>query len=316
MTENQPKSSRGQFSAVVRANTQIGGRFYRLGLDFEGAGAEAFAGIRPGQFAQLELCRAALPAAEAIPAELADAAGREILLRRPFSFCDVTAKKDKTLADILYRVVGPATLRMTTLAKGDSVSVIGPLGNGFRMPDGKRMAVLVAGGIGAGPLEYLAKTLTADCPDIEVMAFAGARTAEELPFEKRLDGISQGLGFWLAEFAGYGVKSQVATDDGSAGYEGLVTDCLAEWLGRGSLAAEGMIIYGCGPEPMLAKVAEIAQEKNIDCQVSMERMMACGIGICQSCAVECRVEGSNKTVYKLCCEDGPVFDSREIIFSL
>jgi dihydroorotate dehydrogenase electron transfer subunit len=65
---------------------------------------------------------------------------------------------------------------------------------------------------------------------------------------------------------------------------------------------------------MLAKVAEIAKEKNIDCQISMERMMACGIGICQSCAIECKVEGSQETVYKLCCEDGPVFDSKEVVF--
>ena len=80
-------------------------------------------------------------------------------------------------------------------------------------------------------------------------------------------------------------------------------------------AGEDMIIYGCGPEPMLARVAEIAKRKKIDCQVSMERRMACGIGVCQSCAVECRVAESNETIYKLCCEDGPVFDSREVVFS-
>jgi len=65
---------------------------------------------------------------------------------------------------------------------------------------------------------------------------------------------------------------------------------------------------------MLARVAEIAEYKKIDCQVSMERVMACGIGLCQSCAVECKVNGSNETVYKMCCKDGPVFDSKEVIF--
>jgi len=123
------------------------------------------------------------------------------------------------------------------------------------------------------------------------------------------------LGFSLGEFARYGIESLVATDDGSAGFAGLVTDCLSEWLDQSSSGGKDMIIYGCGPEQMLARVAKIAKQKKIDCQVSMERVMACGIGLCQSCAVECRVAESNETVYKLCCEDGPVFDSREVVFS-
>jgi dihydroorotate dehydrogenase electron transfer subunit len=87
-----------------------------------------------------------------------------------------------------------------------------------------------------------------------------------------------------------------------------------ERLGQSDLAAKDIVIYSCGPEAMLAKVAEIAKDKNIDCQVSMERRMACGIGLCQSCAVECRLNGSSETVYKMCCKDGPVFDSREVVF--
>ena len=176
--------------------------------------------------------------------------------------------------------------------------------------------MLVAGGMGAGPLIYLAKVLNSQFADIEVIAFAGAKTAEELPFEGRLDEISQQLGFSLAEFVRYGVKSRVATDDGSAGFQGLVTDCLSKWLGRTRLSAKDMIIYSCGPEAMLARMAKIAREKNIDCQISMERMMACGFGVCQSCAVECRATDSNETAYKLCCKDGPVFDTREVVFSL
>jgi len=314
MTKDCSTANKGVFSASVFTNKQIGERYYRLGLEFSDSGARVFAGSKPGQFCEINLAEAALPASEAIPKELADTAGRKILLRRPFSFCDVTAKGDKTFVDILYRVVGPASLRMTTLSAGDSVSVIGPLGNGFSVPADKKTAVLVTGGTGAGPLIHLAKVLTADYAGIEVIAFAGAQTKAEMPFEKPLDEVSQQLGFSLAEFAGYGIKSSVATDDGSVGYHGLVTDCLSEWLGRRGLAAKDTIIYSCGPEAMLARTAEIAQEKKIDCQVSMERMMACGIGACQSCAVECKVEGSNETVYKLCCKDGPVFDSREVVF--
>jgi dihydroorotate dehydrogenase electron transfer subunit len=177
---------------------------------------------------------------------------------------------------------------MTTLAAKDVVSVIGPLGRGFCVPEGKKTALLAAGGMGAGPLLHLAKILTENYSDVKVTAFAGAKTAKELPYERKLDEISQQLGFSLAEYAQQGIESLVATDDGSAGYHGLVTECLAEWLKQESLRHEETIIYGCGPEAMLARLAEIAEEQRIDCQVSMERLMACGIGVCMSCAVECR----------------------------
>jgi len=329
MPEKKTSSDKGSFCATVRANRQIGqpapafsdasrggGRFYRLNLEFTGDGAKAFAKFQPGQFAEFDLSGTALPTTEKVPEDLVDVCQRNILLRRPFSFADVNAKKDKILAEVLYCVVGPASLRMTTLASGDSVSVIGPLGNGFRVPEGKKSALLIAGGMGAPPLLHLAKVLTADYSDIEAIAFAGTKTAKDLPFEKRLDEISQQLGFSLPEFAKYGVKSQVATEDGSAGFEGMVTDCFKRWLDKSNPAREQSIIYACGPEQMLARIAEIAKEKQIDCQISMERRMACGFGICQSCAVPCRVNGTNETVYKLCCEDGPVFDSKEVVFSL
>ena len=315
MTESLSATNKGVFNAAVTANKRIGRRYYRLGLEFSMEAAAAFAKAKAGQFAELDLSSTALPKSENIPEELVDAAGRNVLLRRPFSFADVTAKKDKTSVEILYCVVGPGSLRMTTLSAGDTISVIGPLGNGFDVPKEKKLFLLVAGGMGAGPLIYLAKVLTADYPSIEVVAFAGAKSADELPFERRLDQISQELGFAVPEFARYGIKSLVATDDGSAGFGGLVTNCFSQWLGQNKPAGRDTIIFGCGPEAMLKRTAEIAKEKNIDCQVSMERMMACGIGVCQSCAVECRVADSNETVYKLCCEDGPVFESKEVIFS-
>jgi len=314
MSEEQTANVKGVFDGVVSFNRQIGERFYRLGLEFSWAGAEAFGNFRPGQFAQLDLRGIALPDGESVPAELADAAQRKILLRRPFSFSDVTIKNNKTRVEILYCVVGPASLRMTTLVAGNSVNIIGPLGNGFWVPEGKKTALLVVGGMGAGPLECLAKVLTADYPVIEVVAFAGARTAQELPFERQLDAISQQLGFAVPEFAKYGIESLLATDDGSAGHHGMVTELAADWLGKCETANEKIIIYACGPEQMLSRVAKIGKGKNIDCQLSMERRMACGFGVCQSCAVECRAGDSNDTVYKLCCKDGPVFDAKEVVF--
>jgi dihydroorotate dehydrogenase electron transfer subunit len=312
---------KGPFEAKVSFNKKLTEGFYRLGLQFTGAGAEAFGATRPGQFAQFDVSNIALPAPEAIPEELKDAAARQILLRRPFSFARVVKDKGTTTAEVVYCVLGPATLRMTTLTKGASISVIGPLGNGFTVPAGKKKALLVAGGMGSPPLEHLAQVL----PTIDAIAFAGAKTAGELPFEKRLDGISRELGFWLVEFGRYSISSFVATDDGSAGFKGLVSDCLLDWLNQNSPKPAETIIYACGPRAMLASVAHIARDQKIDCQVSMEEMMACGIGLCQSCAVKCvappgggipiggKADGAGEH-YKLCCKDGPVFDAREVAF--
>ena len=316
MSEKCSSSVKGVFEATASSNKKFGPRFYKLKLEFSADGAKAFAHFNPGQFAELDLSHAALPPKESIPEDLLDAAERKILLRRPFSFTNITAEKNRTIAELLYCVVGPATLRMTTISPGESLSVIGPLGNGFFVPEGKKTALLVVGGMGVPPLLHLAKHLTAgSSPNrLNIIAFAGAKTAKELPFESCLDEISQQLGFSLPEFARYGVESLVATDDGSAGYHGFITDCLAEWLIKSSLPAEDIIIYSCGPESMLARMAQLAKEKNIDCQLSLERRMACGIGLCQSCAVECRVNGSNETIYKMCCKDGPVFNSNEVVF--
>jgi dihydroorotate dehydrogenase electron transfer subunit len=314
MPEGCSSSTKGIFRVKVISNRQIGPGFHRLRLQFTQDGAKAFANFQPGQFAQFDLSKTALPSPEAVPEELRDAASRKILLRRPFSFAEVTPDGDKTFAELLYCVVGPATVRMTTLSIGDGIDIIGPLGRGYKIPEGKKTVLLVGGGMGTPPLQHLAQNLTARNKGIDVLSLAGAKTAEGLPFEGRLDEISQNLGFCVLEFAKYGVESIVATDDGSAGYHGLVTDYLVEWLEKTDIPYDDIIICACGPESMLAAVAKIAAEKNVNCQLSMERRMACGIGLCQSCAVECKVTNSNETIYKMCCQDGPVFDAREVVF--
>jgi dihydroorotate dehydrogenase electron transfer subunit len=302
------------FTAQISANKHIRGPFYRLSLEFTDSAAKKLIDTKPGQFVELDLAGVGLPASENIPEELADSSGRAVLLRRPFSFCDIAAKKNITSANIIYCVVGPATVRMSNLRQGHPISVIGPLGNGFSVPEGKNKAILIAGGMGVGPLIHLGKILAEEHYEIETVVLAGAKTKFDLPFEKPPDEISEGLGFAIHEFAQYSIESFVATDDGSTGFAGLVSDCFADWLEKSEIEAARTVIYACGPEAMLAKIGEIAKEKNIDCQVSMERLMACGIGVCQSCAVECRIEGSKETVYKLCCKDGPVFDAKEVVF--
>jgi dihydroorotate dehydrogenase electron transfer subunit len=335
---------KGPFEATVVFNKPLRQKFYRLGLQFAGPGAEAFAKTRPGQFAQFDLSHIALPAAEAIPEELKDEVARQILLRRPFSFARVAKEvipsahpapgqmvhpkpvssgagpsthigAGKIIVEVVYCVLGPATLRMTTLVKGNSINIIGPLGNGFTVPAGKKRALLVAGGMGSPPLEHLAQVLTAEHPAMDAIAFAGAKTKDDMPFEKPLDNLSREIGFWLKEFGRYSISSFVATDDGSAGFKGFVSACIMDWLSQNAISfnpAEA-IIYACGPRSMLTTIAKLARDKKIACQISMEEMMACGIGLCQSCAVKCKADGGSET-YKLCCKDGPVFDAKEIVF--
>lgn len=314
MDEMDAGQRKGDFLAVVASNRRIGDTFWKLRLDFAGEAADAFRTFRPGQFVQLDAAGAPLPPAEQIPEALRDTAERQVMLRRPFSFTDLDVQKRKTVGEILYCVVGPATLRMTMLRPGDGIAVIGPLGNGFWVPEGKRTALLAVGGMGTAPLQHLARHLAYDHKEIEATVFAGARTTRALPFERKQDEISQGLGFALPEFSRYGMESFIATDDGTAGFHGFVTDCVRKWLDENHPKPENTIVYTCGPEVMLAAMAKLAAERRIDCQVSMERRMACGIGVCQSCAVECRVPGTGETMYRMCCKDGPVFDAREVVF--
>jgi len=306
--------SKAIITAEVVSNAQMGPRFYRLKLKFTGEGAKFFAQFTPGQFAEFDLRNVALPKNTEIPLDLADKSIRHTILRRPFSFADVHAKGDDIFADTLYLVLGPGSLRMTSLRKGDQINLIGPLGRGFWVPDGKTTAIIVAGGMGAPPLQHLGKHLTTHHRHLHVVAFAGARTKHDLPFSLNTVHSETELSLCLEEFAREGIKSFIATDDGSLGSKGYVTDCLANWLHKTHIDKAKTVIYTCGPDPMLAAVAKLAAKENIDCQVSLERMMGCGIGVCQSCAVESKRDDASETAYKLCCQDGPVFDAKEVVW--
>ena len=313
--QNQCESGKKAiFGAKVLSNKAIRKRYWRVNIELDAAGSQLFLHVKPGQFAEFDLAGVSLPPENAIPAQLRDAACRQIILRRPFSFSDVKLISNTPPAlsvEVLYRVAGPATLRMTTLKPGDHINIIGPLGNGFSVPARRNRAILIAGGMGSPPLQHLAEYLRAYHPDINVVVFAGARSLDDFPFTVRIadDGTAVPV-----EFARLGDRACVATDDGSAGFHGLVTELAAQWLDDNSPDPAETIIYACGPEVMLAAVARLAAAHAIDCQVSMERMMGCGIGLCQSCAVETAPDAADATTYKLCCKDGPVFNSKEVSF--
>jgi dihydroorotate dehydrogenase electron transfer subunit len=118
----------------------------------------------------------------------------------------------------------------------------------------------------------------------------------------------------LGEFEKHNAKAFISTDDGSAGFKGFVTEMLRNWLTNKKPDSSKTIIYACGPEAMLAEVANLSSRFNIPCQVSLERMMACGTGLCQSCAVRCINTQTKETGFRLCCKDGPVFWADEVIW--
>lgn len=205
------------------------------------------------------------------------------LLPRPISICEID-REDQALR-IVYRVVGKGTEELSAMRTGGSLNIVGPLGNGFPLKEKK--AFLIGGGIGIPPMLQLAK---------------------ELQCEKQLIlGYRDSL-FLQEEFKKQG-KLYVATEDGSYGTEGNVLDAIRE----NGLDAE--IIYACGPMPMLRAIKAYAQEKNIECWLSLEERMACGIGACLACVCKSREKDSHTNVNnKRICKEGPVFRAEEVEF--
>ena len=302
------KSKKAVFSSEVISNDMFRPRIGRLKITLDWEGSRAFLSVVPGQFMSIDLSNASLPNAEHIPPDLYDKSKRQIILRRPFSFCDVDTSSSTVTVEVIYTVLGPATLRMMSLRQGDKLNVIGPLGNGFSLPDNFQNVILVSGGLGSPPIQHMAKFLKQNYPKVNLTAFIGAKGIDDFPFILRADNS-------IVEFESHEIETAVTTDDGSLGYKGFVTDCLVQYIEKRSPDPEDTIIYSCGPEPMLEAVAKLAGRYRIACQVSMERMMACGIGLCQSCAVETHPATADDEIdYKLCCKEGPVFDGREVIF--
>ena len=189
--------------------------------------------------------------------------------------------------EILYQTVGFGSSHLSSIEPGSQLSNIGPVGNGWRVPDGCRRALLVCGGVGAAPLFIFAKRLVA--LGVETDVVLGAQTAEAMVCSDRYE-------------AALGKAPVIATDDGTLGYSGFCTEPAKELLSENAYD----FVACCGPEPLMRIVATMAKEADIPCQVSMERRMACGVGACLSCVVD-TVSGKRR-----CCVDGPVFDAQEV----
>jgi dihydroorotate dehydrogenase electron transfer subunit len=217
--------------------------------------------------------------------------------------------------EILYKVLGKGTQSLARMEPRQDVEILGPLGNAFTPPDAGTAAVLVAGGIGVPPIAALAAQIQNPKSKIQnnVHVFLGGKTSEDI--------------LCVKDFEEARARVHVTTEDGSLGTRGLVTDLLEPFLRGGTQAlwhpgtqassecqsaqVPRCRLYVCGPPGMLAAVARLAEESGVPCQVSVEANMACGFGACMGCAIE--VKGDAKG-YKLVCKDGPVFDSREIVW--
>ena len=213
--------------------------------------------------------------------------GTDPILRRPFSICSV---EGDSLFLILYQVVGQGTSIMSEAVEGDKFSVLGPLGKGFEMPQAGDTPILVSGGVGIAPLVFLAQTLG----NRKALLMTGFRSVNEI-VEKETCGLSD-------------FQVSISTDDGTVGHPGFVTDLLEDRLDDNK--NETLSVFACGPVPMLKKVATLTQSQGIPCQVSLESLMACGVGACQGCAVP--AASTEDRTYFHVCEDGPIFNSKLI----
>ena len=211
------------------------------------------------------------------------------LLPRPISLCGIDAEAG-TLR-LVYRVTGEGTgtEEFSRLKAGDTIRVLGPLGNGFTVEPGKK-AFLIGGGIGIPPMLELAKSIKAagTCEVVSVMGYRDAQT------------------FLLDEFKEQG-DCYVATEDGSVGAKGNVLDAIKEY----KLNAD--VIYACGPTPMLRALKAYAAEQGMTCYISMEERMACGIGACLACVCDSKEKDAHSNVKnKRICKEGPVFLAEEV----
>ena len=209
---------------------------------------------------------------------------RDPLLRRPLSIY-------KTLANgrisFLYKEVGKGTRLLSKRCPGEIVRILGPLGQGFRLVH-DRPCILVGGGLGIASLLLLAEKIKQSG---KLIILLGAGNASEIPT--------------IEDFSRLTRDFHIATEDGSLGQKGMVTDLLAQTLQK----IKGMAqIYTCGPWPMMKAVYYMARNKNIPCQVSLEATMACGIGLCLGCAVP----RSDSQGFLHVCREGPVFDADQV----
>ncbi len=294
-----PAAASHRFALVVE-NVPIARETYRLRL----ADPRLASVIKPGQFVMVRPCAKGTT---------------DPLLGRPLALYDVVRDRtgEATEIDVVYLVVGRGTAALSQRKPGERLAVWGPLGNGFGSPpDGP--VLFVAGGIGQTPFLALGRWWLGKARYGEELLDEAGRKSETAgtaagagpeaiaPSATLLYGVrTAALSAGVDDFRLAGIDVELATDDGSAGHHGLVTELLERRLARGERPAR---VVGCGPQPMLAALARIVERFQIACDVSLENHMACGFGACFSCVVPVR-QSDGLTDLRRVCLDGPVIAS-------
>ena len=215
------------------------------------------------------------------------------LLRRPFSIFSTEGR----IVEIFFQKVGLGTELLSEKQEGETIDILGPLGIGFTIKEEDQVSpfALIGGGRGIAPIYFLSqKFQTQDC---KIRVFYGGKSLQDLPLKDR--------------FEKNGSSLSCATEDGSFGTKGLITEVFEAELKNGFTASR---IFACGPELMLKKIAAIAADSNIPAQVSLESMMGCGFGACWGCVK--KIKKDQETGWHKICEDGPVFMAENIIWEL
>jgi len=226
---------------------------------------------KPGQFLTIRVSDSTVP-----------------LLRRPFALSGF--EKENYLASIIYQKRGISTEILTGKITGDTIDIIGPLGNIFNINNKVNSFIIVAGGIGLGPMIYVANYIKSIGKN--VIFIFGAKNKSYIP-EKEI------LNF---------LEPILCTDDGSKGFKGTTVDFLSS---LDSADIKGASLFACGPIPMLKGCHDFAEKNKLDCQVLMEQIMACGIGACMGCVIKVNREPG----YNRVCSEGAVFNSRDIVWT-
>ncbi|MDO8580658.1 MAG: dihydroorotate dehydrogenase electron transfer subunit [Candidatus Omnitrophota bacterium] len=247
----------------IASNGKLCPRFYRMQIDAPSIVKK----ILPGQFIHIRVSQ-----------------GLEPFFRRPFSV--YRAQKH---VEIFYEPVGPGTKLMAKMNKGDTIDVLGPLGQPFALPPkGTKQVVMIAGGIGIAPFLILSDCLKKKKYDL-ILLYGGRTGGHVYP---------------MKEFKDNGVKVLVATDDGSKGTKGRVIQLFS----KVKMDPATTFLYTCGPNSMMAAVQHFAGKHHLRGQAACEEVMACALGACLGCSIK------TKSGYKTVCYDGPAFDLEEVVF--
>jgi dihydroorotate dehydrogenase electron transfer subunit len=269
----------------IIANREIGPGIFHMIMSCSALSRE----VAPGQFIMMAVSEHADP-----------------LLRRPFSLCSASHET----IEILYKIRGKGTSIMANWQPEKIVNFIGPLGKGFWVPENIEMAYIVAGGIGVAPLLFLLNKLKQMDRIICTKVFMGVRTADDMAM--------------LKGFHHLVPEPFISTEDGTMGFYGLVTDLFLKYFPENTPPdLSEACLFTCGPFPMVKILAEYAQTHMLQCQLSLESRMACGVGACLGCAIAATeppngsisdqpTMGKHTFQYKRVCVEGPVFDSRKI----